>query len=391
MTRHHWCKAADTFKILALACGLSACASGSQAPRAPAAARPMEFIRVSPDGRHFAGADSGARFTAWGFNYDHDASGRLLEDYWAGEWPTVAGDFREMKSLGANVVRVHLQFGRFMRSADAPDPAALAQLARLLRLAEETGLRLDLTGLGCYHRQDVPSWYAALGETERWAAQARFWESVTGACAASPAVFCYDLMNEPILPGGDKKETDWLAGELGGMWFVQRLTLDLAGRTREQVAKQWVERMVAGIRKRDKRHMVTVGVIPWALVFPGAKPIFYSKEAGAKLDYASVHFYPKHGEVDKALKALAVYQVGKPLVIEEMFPLACSVPELDAFIKGSRELADGWIGFYWGRMPEEYARDTNNISSAITRGWLEYFRTSAPPRAVESGPGAAKK
>lgn len=39
---------------------------------------------------------------------------RLLEDYWAEEWETVAQDFREIRDLGANVVRIHLQLGRFM-------------------------------------------------------------------------------------------------------------------------------------------------------------------------------------------------------------------------------------------------------------------------------------
>ena len=35
----------------------------------------------------------------WGVNYDHDDAGRLLEDYWADEWPTVVEDFREIKAL----------------------------------------------------------------------------------------------------------------------------------------------------------------------------------------------------------------------------------------------------------------------------------------------------
>ena len=70
-----------------------------------AAAGEMPWVRVSDDGRGFVLADSGAPFVPWGFNYDHDEDGRLLEDYWAGEWPRVEEDFREMKQLGANVVR----------------------------------------------------------------------------------------------------------------------------------------------------------------------------------------------------------------------------------------------------------------------------------------------
>ncbi|MEN6337334.1 MAG: DUF6807 family protein, partial [Phycisphaerales bacterium] len=45
------------------------------------AAAPMGQIRVSDDGRGFVTA-TGSRFSPWGFNYDHDEAGRLVEDYW---------------------------------------------------------------------------------------------------------------------------------------------------------------------------------------------------------------------------------------------------------------------------------------------------------------------
>lgn len=339
----------------------------------------MKAVRVSSDGGRFVldGSDPGAPgFTPWGFNYDHDEQGRLLEDYWDAEWPKVEDDFREMKELGANVVRIHLQTGKFMPEPDKANDAALGQLTRLLRLAERTGLYLDLTGLGCYHKKDVPKWYDAMDETERWDVQARFWEAIAKTCADSPAIFCYDLMNEPILAGASKKETEWLAGAFAGKHFVQRITLDLAGRTREQVAKAWVDKLVAAIRKHDKSHMITVGVIPWAHTWPNAKPLFYSKQVSENLDFASVHFYPKKGEVDKALTALAVYDIGKPLIVEEMFPLKCSLDELEVFIDSSRSTADGWLGFYWGKTPEE-SRRSGTLSDAVTAAWLEFFENKA--------------
>src|SRR6185295_7983807 len=75
-----------------------------------------EFIRVSKDHKGFVFSGAGKKFTPWGFNYDHDRSNRLLEYYWNEEWDTVASDFREMKELGANTVRIHLQVSRFMNS-----------------------------------------------------------------------------------------------------------------------------------------------------------------------------------------------------------------------------------------------------------------------------------
>jgi hypothetical protein len=314
-------------------------------------------------------------------NYDHDDPGRLLEDYWETEWKTVVEDFQEIKALGANVVRVHLQLPKFMDAADRPNEKNLARLAGLLKLAEETGLYLDVTGLGCYHKQDVPKWYDAMEEAARWDVQARFWKAVAEVCRESPAVFCYDLMNEPIIGGGEK-DGSWLAGELGGKYFVQRIALDLAGRTREDIAREWVQKLTAAIRSVDDRHMITVGVIPWAYVFKGAKPLFYAPEVGKPLDFVSVHFYPTAGDVAGALEALKVYDVGKPLIVEEIFPLSCSIEEAGEFIDASRTHCDGWVSFYWGKTIEQNAA-AGDLKGAVIAQWLKYFRAHAP------GAGAA--
>src|SRR5437764_5305824 len=194
----------------------------------------LEWIRISPDGKSFITQPASQKFVPWGVNYDHDESepGRLIEDYWLTEWDKVESDFREIKQLGANVVRIHLQFAKFMDTADRPNAASLVQLTKLFKLAETTGLYLDLTGLACYHKQDVPPWYDALDEAARWSAQAHFWEAIADNCKDSPAVFCYDLMNEPVVPGG--KQENWLAGELGGKHFVQFISRDRKDRERPE-------------------------------------------------------------------------------------------------------------------------------------------------------------
>jgi hypothetical protein len=344
----------------------------------------LELIRVSKDRRHFVFSDSGLRFAPWGFNYDHDRSNRLLETYWKAEWETVVGDFEEMKALGANTVRIHLQVSRFMKSEEELNQESLDLLGRLIRLAEEKSLYLDITGLGCYDRKDVPQWYNDLDERSRWAVQARFWEAVARTCSNSPAVFCYDLMNEPVLTE-DKKGRDWTPGAFGDRYFVQRVTLDFAGRSQKQIAKAWVEKLVSAIRKHDSHHLITIGAIPWALTWQGAKDVLYSKEVSKNLDFVSVHFYPRQGEVKKALKALAVYDIGKPIVIEEMFPLSCSVQELDRFIDGSRGLTTGWIGFYWGKTIAEYKTEKGTIADRMVLGWLEYFERKGPDFVKQAG------
>jgi hypothetical protein len=356
--------------ILSYSCLIQTAALGSSTIQTDKAS--PDFIQIGGGGHRFVFSESRAEFRPWGFNYDHDRSGRLLEDYWYREWDAVAADFQEMQALGANTVRVHLQIGKFMNSPTNENQESQKQLGRLVKLAEKSGLYLDVTGLGCYKKEDVPRWYNDLEEAQRWQVQSRFWEVVALTCSHSPAIFCYDLMNEPVITE-DKKSRDWTPGAFGDRYFVQRLTLDFAGRTEKQIAKAWVDQMVHAVRKQDRRHLITVGAIPWAMTFPGAKPLFYSKEAGKNLDFVSVHFYPKSGEVDRALRALRVYEVGKPIVVEEIFPLSCSVGELDQFMKGSKAIVSGWIGFYWGKTIEEYKQEKGSIADGMALGWLEFF------------------
>lgn len=343
-------------------------------------AQTLQHVEVSQDGKHFMLNSTGQRFVVWGVNYDHDHQGRLLDEYWHADWSTVVEDFKEIKALGANCVRIHLQLGLFMDSPDQPNQSSLDQLSRVVKLAEETGLYLDVTGLACYHKQNIPDWFDQLDESQRWNVQARFWEAVAETCHHSPAIFCYDLMNEPILPGKESAD-EWLTGELSGKFFVQRLALDLKGRQREELAEAWVAKMVQAIRRHDQRHMITVGVIPWVFVFGGGKPLFYSPPVANHLDFVAVHFYPETDQVDKALAALKAYEVGKPLLIEEMFPLKCSQQDLIRFVRESSEIADGWISFYWGQTPQQLRqRPESGLAEAITANWLEaYQKFSADP------------
>jgi len=367
----------DLRRLTRLAPALLALAGLARAADAPP--RPLEPIRTSADGSHFVRGATAERVVMWGFNYDRDDSGRLLEDYWAEEWATVAEDFREMKALGANVVRIHLQTHKFMDAPDRTNAANLERLDKLVRLAEETGLYLNVTGLGCYHKKEVPAWYRDLDEGPRWDVQARFWEAVARVGKGSPAVFCYNLMNEPIVSGGDAPK-DWLPGEpLGGKSYVQRITLDPRGRSNVEIARAWIARLTTAIRTVDDRTLITVGVIPWAQVFKGAKPDFNSPEAGGPLDFVSVHFYPKKDALEEALAALKVYELGKPLVIEEIFPLAAGHEQTGAFIEASKAHVDGWISFYWGKSIEEYERD-KTLSGAITAEWLKRFSSMSPYR-----------
>ena len=55
-----------------------------------------------------------------------------------------------MKRLGANVVRIDLQLGKFMNAPGEPNPNSLAQFAKLIGFAEQLGVYLDVMGLGTF-------------------------------------------------------------------------------------------------------------------------------------------------------------------------------------------------------------------------------------------------
>jgi hypothetical protein len=342
----------------------------------------LEPIRVSDDAKGFVGARTGKPFTPWGFNYG--CFEKLVEEMWdAGEWAVIEKDFADMKALGCNVVRLHLQFDRFMVDAKTPNEKALANLTRMLAIAEKAGMYFDVTGLSAYRTKNVPAWYDALSESDRWAAQAVFWEAVARTCRDSTAVFCYDLMNEPIASGNKRKPGEWYSGKpLGGFDFVQFISIDPAGRNRGEIARDWIRTLKAAVRKHDKTHPITVGLLP-----PWRKGVHWSgfdlKLVGPELDFICVHLYPKSGKVDEELEFLSEYAVGKPVVIEETFNMSCTIAELEDFLRRSRPTASGWVGHYFGKSLSdlEALQKTRPLTypEAAVQQFMTLFKKLGPP------------
>ena len=110
----------------------------------------------------------------------------------------------------------------------------------------------------------------------------------------------------------------------------------------------------------------------WSLDRPGLTSGFVPRAVAEDLDFVSVHIYQKAGKVEAAIETLKGFVVGKPVVIEETFPLACSRAEFETFLEKSEGIAAGWIGFYWGVPPTELRKE-KTIPAAMTLGWLEVF------------------
>ena len=111
--------------------------------------------------------------------------------------------------------------------------------------------------------------------------------------------------------------------------------------------------MAAAVRKYDKRHLTTVGLVDWSLEGRSLWSGFTPEAAAREVDFLCVHIYPASGKIKESLDTLKEFCVGKPVVIEETFPMNCSPAELKQFLRGSDGLAAGWLGFYWGKTLEE--------------------------------------
>jgi hypothetical protein len=341
----------------------------------------MPWITVNPNGSGFTLSPGDTAFIPWGFNYSRDERYRLLEDYWnttgPDGWAKVERDFREMKLLGANVVRINLQFARFMEAPGRPNRINLARLERLVDLAESLGIYLDITGLGTFRTTAVPAWYNGLSEGERWAVQAEFWEAVATVGANHPGVFAYNLMNELLVSTERRARGEWtLPVELDGLRYAEYIDIDPDGRSAPDIARAWIRQMKDAIRKHDARHLITFGMIWIDGVDPERMPIAPSAIA-PEVDFFGVHMYPVTKRVDFALASLAHFRDGRPIVIEETFPLRCSPTEHVDFLRRSRTIASGWLMHFWSLSPGDLG-DKTDAQTNLLRQSLESFQRLNP-------------
>ncbi len=302
-------------------------------------------------------------FKVWGFNWGRQDV--MLETYWTTNWDALVKDFEEMKNYGANTVRVPLQYHAFMKDVRTPDKQSLEKLKQLIKVAEENELYLIVSGLNAFVKEDQPEWYSKLNDAQRWQTQAIFWESVASAIGQSPSILSYDLMNEPVV--AVDPSNGWLPGEgFGGFFFVQNIAL-YPDSSNEETMKKWIAKMSEAIRKQDKQHLITVGFLP----FPGFSQ--YSDD----LSQMSVHLYPKSNEENKDSEIIKKFKGSKPLVISEIFPMNCTVVELQHFIEKHNADVSGWVWHYNGKTLEELEK-SGTMHDAVYRSALLKFIEMAP-------------
>ena len=130
-------------------------------------------------------------------------------------------------------------------------------------------------------------------------------------CACLLAIARYgDCIGTPVLGAFTSKRS------LAGLSVAVVDDVMTTGSSLQEVARSL--KLAGAIRAVDRRHLITVGEIPWSLTFPGAKPLFSDRETGRVLDFASIHVYPKAGESERAMTALRSHALGRPVLIEDL-------------------------------------------------------------------------
>jgi Cellulase (glycosyl hydrolase family 5) len=365
---------------------------------APSPTGGLERVHTSTAGNGtFVGESTNRTFTPWGHNYG-PAEG-LMDDDWTNPatFAAIVSDFRELKQMGTNTLRIHPQLNKFMLDPTTPNPAVFDRLERLAIVAEKLGLYLDITGLGAWRKTDnnlpdtdpapdADDWLSSPDEELRWHAQEIWWEEAARRLKDRTSVLYYNLMNEMVAINTDGWCTHDFAGT--GLCFVQSITLDLAGRSQADVYRTWIIRMRAAIERGDPTPP------------PIASNLLFNNAAitGDLDDATMVHAYARFDDpttsIDEGAQDIAAIKAkkvpGKPMVLEEFFyslggngDTGCPVGDgacvknvhqagLERTMHESRPEANGWIGHATGHT---LAQGHPNFMFAW---WMELFHRQGP-------------
>ena len=326
---------------------------------------PKPLSRIAVASKGFETVDN-IPIRLWGLNYS--SSPDLIEEDWTNpiKWAVIEKNIKDIHGLGANLVRVAIQYNSMMTSSTEPNQANLQQLRKLVQLANDNGLYFMISGLGAFRKTDQPVWYDALDETSRWATQALYWQSIAGAIGDLPNVFSYELMNEPIVPSAST--VNWLpGGGMGGYFFAQNITRTPDGRSLSQIMSSWINSLTTEIRKKDKATLITVGFLPFTV---------YGQFAQI-LDINNTHIYPKTGEEALSDSLISKFLSNKPLIVTETFTLQISPDDWEKWIKQNNKLVAGWVGMHPGKTLEELT-PPQTIPEAIYKDFIERFKLMSP-------------
>lgn len=381
------------------------------------------LVRLSPAGTGFV--CNGRPFLAWGFNYDRAVIGNrdvLLEDVLREAPAQLDRDFGAMRRMGGNTVRLFCQMGEYFEGPDAIRAVAFDRLALALDAAGRAGLKVLLVGICHIRKSAIPQWLIEADDETVERNEALFWRTAAARFSDRSAILAYDLQNEPAVHSHDSRDlvvgcftmrggepfcyvhmhgrqarerwAEWVHQRYGSeeslraawkdfprpgeSWAAPALPKASPDDSRygdliashAALLQAWARRMRSAIREADAKHLITVGAL---------NPDVFADI----VDFHCAHLYPKqHLTLEANEQAwrnhLSRIPEGKPIVVEEFYPLAypnradgqpATLPELIAAVRrAAGPRGAGFVSFYWG--PPEAVSD-NPIARALYVKWLD--------------------
>ncbi len=214
-------------------------------------------------------------------------------------------DLQEVKKLGLSVVRVFVPFHEF-GGAEVSE-AYIIRLQDLLNLAQKHQIRVVITLFDFFLSY----------QPQHWPESDRHLESLMTRLKDHPAIFAWDIKNEP--------------------------DLDFAIHGEQQVMN-WLEFAVRRARLYDPNHLITIG---WS-------DIEHTFKLWEFVDFTSVHFYRDPDILDTFLNEHP--PVEKPFVLGEIgmhtfkswwYPIGNNQQEQKIYYKRITDLADRHKINYW--------------------------------------------
>ncbi|MFX0558265.1 glycoside hydrolase family 2 TIM barrel-domain containing protein [Maribacter sp. CXY002] len=181
----------------------------------------------------------------------------------------VATDFKTIKDMGLNTVRLFVPYEAFGKNF--VDSEKLSQVESTLDIAQNNSLKAIVTLFDFYGNYDITDWTL----THRHA------ETVVNTLKNHPALFAWDIKNEP--------------------------DLDFATRGKKRVTS-WLKEMIIQVKTWDQENIITIG---WSST-EGAENLV------DEVDLVSFHYYLKPSNFKSALNHLkSTLPKNKPLMLQE--------------------------------------------------------------------------
>jgi hypothetical protein len=260
---------------------------------------------------------------------------------------TTQKDFRIIKQLGFNTIRIFVNFEQFGKGNVVPE--MIQRLENVLNTATANNLSVIVTLF------DFNSNYSLLN----FPATDRQLETLLTTFSKHPALLAWDLKNEA--------------------------DLDFFYQNREEV-KEWLKFIIKKAKKYDSIHPITVG---WA----------YPENAdylADEFDFVSFHYYKEATKLGEAIDSLRKKVNNKPLVLSEfglssyrskVFPYNQTETQQAEYLRDIQEVLK-----QKGNIPSIYwtLYDFTSVSSDIA-GWRPWQRNNQKYFGIISADGSLKK